>query len=66
MLDGIDITFKEIFRKCGAHDNFILDVFNAMETSDEAMIVVLFSMKRDEWEERTLVMSLSQLMSAAT
>ena len=58
------LTCKEIFRKGGMCDDFILKLFNAMESSDD----FFFSTRAQEEEflgRRCLKASSSQLITAA-
>ena len=46
-------------------DNFILNLFNSIETSDDTIFLVLVTNKRDDWEEYALRIILSQLITTA-
>ena len=48
MLDEMELTYNEIIRKGGTHDNFILNLFNAIETSDNENFLKFVGNKRDD------------------
>ena len=48
MFDFMEITRNETFRKFGVHDDFVLNLFSAIETSDDAMFLELVAKTRVE------------------
>ena len=48
ILDYAELTCNEIFRKDGTHDDFMLNLFSSMETSDATTFLVLVTKKRRE------------------
>ena len=47
-------------------DDFILNPFNSMKNSDDETFLALVVKKTDEWEEGTLEINSSQLVTVAT
>ena len=49
-MDDMELTHNEIVRKGSSHDDFILNIFNGIETSEGTFFLVLVAKKRGEWQ----------------
>ena len=66
MLDKMEMTYQEILLKDGSYGDFMLNIFNSLETSTNSQFLKWLDGKRNEWEDGTLECNSSQLIAAAT
>ena len=66
MLDDMQIKYNRIIQTGGQDDDFMLKVFNAMETSEDEDFLDFVKKKRDLWEEDELQDDVDALIRACT
>ena len=65
MLDEIETVHNKIVTNRGSHDNFMLNIFNTLETSKDVKFLKWVEGKRSDWEDDELEMNETQLIATA-
>ena len=65
MLDEMKLKCNEIYNQGSTHDDFLLNIFNALKTSSDPQFLKFISNKCDTWNEDKLTDTEEQLMNAA-
>ena len=66
MLDAMQICNNRIVYNGSRDDNFILKIFNTLETSDNEEFLSFLQKKRDLWDEGELSDNIDKLISICT